>query len=87
MAHYFSIIGHSRFWKLELIYCSVKMSIDMYLLSSGFVDRSPVSDTEEAQMSVPLFCSPAPQNLPVLHDPYQAYSLEKVGSCTVLTLK
>ncbi|KAK3860200.1 hypothetical protein Pcinc_017630 [Petrolisthes cinctipes] len=52
-------------------------------ITTGFVDRSPVSDTEEAQMSVPLFCSAAPQNLPVLHDPYQAYSLEKYGDIDI----
>ncbi|KAK8395972.1 hypothetical protein O3P69_005219 [Scylla paramamosain] len=47
-------------------------------ITTGFVDRSPVSDAEDTtQVTVPLFsCSPVPQNLPALQDPYQPY-LEK----------
>ncbi|CAL4194674.1 unnamed protein product, partial [Meganyctiphanes norvegica] len=45
-------------------------------LSSGFVDRSPVSDSEDPSLTVPLFSSPIP---PALHDPYQSTSLEKYG--------
>ncbi|XP_071552135.1 uncharacterized protein [Panulirus ornatus] len=53
-------------------------------ITTGFVDRSPVSDTEETPHAVPLFsCSPIPQNLPVLHDPYQTYSLEKYGDTDI----
>ncbi|XP_042203399.1 serine/threonine-protein kinase SIK3-like isoform X4 [Homarus americanus] len=54
-------------------------------ITTGFVDRSPVSDTEETPRAVPLFsCSPIPQNLPVLHDPYQtSYSLEKYGDTDI----
>ncbi|XP_069959168.1 serine/threonine-protein kinase SIK3 homolog isoform X2 [Cherax quadricarinatus] len=56
-------------------------------ITTGFVDRSPVSDTdetprglEETPRVLPLFsCSPISQNLPVLHDPYQANFLEKYG--------
>ncbi|XP_068204278.1 serine/threonine-protein kinase SIK3 homolog [Palaemon carinicauda] len=53
-------------------------------ITTGFVDRSPVSDTEESAVAVPLFsCSPLPLNLPPLHDPYQAYSLEKYGDTDI----
>ncbi|KAK7081182.1 Serine/threonine-protein kinase sik3 [Halocaridina rubra] len=53
-------------------------------ITTGFVDRSPVSDTDESTLAVPLFsCSPLPVNLPALHDPYQAYSLEKYGDIEV----
>ncbi|KAG0726902.1 Serine/threonine-protein kinase SIK3 [Chionoecetes opilio] len=53
-------------------------------ITTGFVDRSPVSDTEDPQVTVPLFsCSPVPPNLPTLQDPYQAYSLEKYGDIEI----
>ncbi|XP_069163626.1 serine/threonine-protein kinase SIK3 isoform X7 [Procambarus clarkii] len=52
-------------------------------ITTGFVDRSPVSDSEETPRALPLFCSPIPQNLPVLHDPHQAYSIEKYGDTDI----
>ncbi|XP_042885622.1 serine/threonine-protein kinase SIK3-like isoform X3 [Penaeus japonicus] len=50
-------------------------------ITTGFVDRSPVSDTEEPAQAVPLFpCSPLPPNPPVAYDPFQASSsFEKYG--------
>ncbi|XP_050686074.1 serine/threonine-protein kinase SIK2-like isoform X4 [Eriocheir sinensis] len=53
-------------------------------ITTGFVDRSPVSDTEDTQVTVPLFsCSPVPPNLPSLQDPYQTYSFEKYGDIEI----
>ncbi|XP_070000793.1 serine/threonine-protein kinase SIK3 homolog isoform X2 [Penaeus vannamei] len=50
-------------------------------ITTGFVDRSPVSDTEEPAQAVPLFpCSPLPPNPPIAYDPFQASSsFEKYG--------
>lgn len=53
---------------------------------SGFVDRSPVSDTEEPAQAVPLFpCSPLPPNPSIAYDPFQASSsFEKVSTVWII---
>lgn len=64
------------------------MPLAYCLLPLGFVDRSPVSDTEDTQVTVPLFsCSPVPPNLPSLQDPYQTYSFEKVRKVKVCAME